>query len=282
MKKLLPLLCLIFAISSCSTLRDLTDVQKPTVSYSNVSVQSVSFDGVTLLFDFDVNNPNRMDVTADRYTYEFFINDNLFLEGEQSEQVTIKQQASSVVQVPVAFNFSELAESFRSVLRQDDLSYRLATEVMFDMPVMGSQRVPVEASGTFPIPKIPRITFGDLNVKSMSLTGADVEAQFDVSNPNDFAIQLSDAAYQLEVNGREWLDTRLQEDLEVLGAETRTITIPIRLSSSQMGSALLDMLSGNQNFDYRLTGTAEISAIIEGFPLSEQLPFDLSGTYQLD
>lgn len=282
MKKLLPIVCLLFTLSGCSTIRDLTDIRKPTVAYSDVSVQSLSFDGVTLLFDFDVTNPNSVDVTADQYSYEFFINDNLFLEGQEPEEVTVKKQGSSVVQVPVAFTFTELAETFRSVLRQDDLSYRLATEVMFDMPVIGSQIVPVEASGTFPIPKIPRIEFGDLEVKNISLSGAEVEVVFDVSNPNDFAIRLSDAAYQLEVNGREWLDTTLGRDIEVAGSETQTINIPIRLSSSQMGSALLDILSGNQNFEYRLTGNAEVSAMIRDFPLSEQLPFDLTGTYRLD
>ncbi len=278
---LIPAL-LLFILTSCSTLRDAADIREPNVEFSKMSVQSISFDGVTLLFDFDVTNPNRMGVSAERYNYEFFINENSFLSGVQEQPLSIGAESKSVVQVPVSMKFSELFQTFESLVRQDSLSYLLSTEVEFDLPVMGSRKVPVQASGDLPIPRMPRINFGGFDIKNVSLSGADVEVSFRISNPNLFKIGLLGASYVLDVNGRNWLDTELEESVEVEGGENKLVTLPIRLSASQMGSALMDIIAGRSEFEYNLRGNARISADLEGFEDGETLPFDLEGTYKID
>lgn len=281
-KKILLLLSLSFLVISCSAIRGLTDIQEPNVEFANVSIQNISFDGVTLLFDFDVTNPNSMGVNADGYSYEFFINDQSFLTGTQDEEISIDRESKSMIQVPVSMNFSELYQTFGSLARQDSLSYKLSTEVDFNLSALGSRTVPVQASGVLPIPKPPRIKFGGIDVKKMSFSGADVEATFRVTNPNAFEIALSGAKYILDVNGRNWLDTELEQRIEVSGSENKTIVIPIRLNTAQMGSAMLDIMGGKKEFNYKLRGSAEVSADLEGFSEKQELPFELEGVYQLD
>jgi LEA14-like dessication related protein len=283
-KYLLPsfLIFLLTLLTSCAALRDAASVQEPEVRFSNMSVQNINFDGVTLLFDFDVTNPNRLDVSADGYNYEFFINGQSFISGMQDERLEIGRESTSTVQVPVSMTFSNLYESFRSVLRQDSVSYRMDTAVSFSLPVIGSRTVPVQAEGVLPIPKVPRIQFGDFEMKRLSLSGAEVDITFRVSNPNPFGITLAGADYALRVNGNEWLDTALGESVRVNGSESREITIPIKLSASQMGSALMEMMGGRKEFDYKLTGQARVSADLEGFTEEQAVPFDLEGIFNLD
>lgn len=282
MKKYLFISALILFASGCATLRDAADIREPQVEFSDVSIQSITFDGVTLLFDFDVTNPNRFNVSAENYNYEFFINGESFITGMQEEPLRIDSESTNRIEVPVTLNFSEVFQSFRSVLQQDSMAYRLATEVEFDLPVAGTRKVPVSTEGEFPIPKMPRVAFGDFNVKQISLSGADVEVSFRVSNPNPFGISVSDVEYLLNVNGREWLDTALDQTIRVDGNENREVIIPIRLNASQLGSALMDLMGGNTTFNYDLSGSAMISAEVGGFDLSEVLPFDLTGQYQMD
>lgn len=283
-KHLLPVLLILFVtvFTSCSALRNATSVQEPEVRFAKMSIQTINFDGVTLLFDFDVTNPNRLDVSADGYNYEFFINGQSFISGTQDERLDIGRESTSTVQVPVSMTFSNLYESFRSVLRQDSVSYRMDTAVSFSLPVLGSRTVPVQAEGELPIPKIPRIQFGDFEMKRLSFSGAEVDISFRVNNPNPFGITLAGADYALEVNGKEWLDTQLGESIQVDGSNTREITIPIELSASQMGSALVEMMGGRKEFDYRLTGQARVSADLEGFTEEQTVPFDLEGIFNLD
>lgn len=282
MKKPIYLIILFIFISSCSALRDLADVRQPSVNYSKMSIQNISFDGVTLLFDFDVTNPNQFGISADQYTYEFFINDSSFLNGTQTENLRVNRESTSTVQVPVSLTFSDVFNTFSSLVQRDSLSYRLSTEVQFDLPGVGKRRVPVSAAGELPIPRMPRIEFSGYNVKNLSLAGAELDINLRVSNPNPFGISMSNAAYALNVNGREWLDTRLGDRISLGGSESDTITIPVRLNSSQMGSVLLEMMRGETSFDYNLTGSADISADIEGFDDGTTIPFDLDGRYTTD
>jgi LEA14-like dessication related protein len=282
MKRVLLILTAVLILAGCGTIRDAADIREPDVTFQDMSIDQITFDGVTLLFDFEVNNPNRFGVSAEQYSYEFFINEQSFITGLQEDPLSIGRESSQSIQVPVTLNFSEVYETFRSVVRQDSLSYALSTEVEFDMPVLGMRKVPVRTSGEIPIPKVPRISMGDFNVKEMSLSGAEVEVTFNVQNPNPFAISVANAAYELTVNGREWLDTTLGETIRVGASERRTISIPIRLSSSQMGSALMDIMRGESTFNYDLKGSADISADLQGFRDGQAFPFDLSGTYTLD
>lgn len=272
----------LFFLSSCAALRDATDVQEPEVTFTNVSIQNITFEGVTLLFDFDVTNPNRRGVSADGYSYEFFINDESFISGREEERIEVGSESTSSVQIPVSLNFSNVYDSFRSVLRQDSVSYKMATDVTFSLPVIGSRTVPVEANGQLPLPRIPQINFGGFEMKSLSFRGAEAEVTFRVRNPNAFGIVLDGADYQLQVNGNNWLDTELSESIKVSESSSEDVTIPVRLSSSQMGSALIEMMGGRKEFDYRLTGSAQISADLEGFDEVQTIPFDLQGVLNID
>ena len=282
-KYFLPLSVLfLLLLTSCAAMRDAANVQEPQVRYSNMSIQTINFDGVTLLFDFDITNPNRLDVSAESYNYEFFINGQSFISGIQEDRIEIGSESTSTVSVPVSMTFSNLYESFRSVLLQDSVSYRMDTAVSFSLPVIGSRTVPVQAEGDLPIPKVPRIRFGDFEMKRLSFSGAEVDISFTVDNPNPFGITLAGADYTLQVNGNQWLDTSLREAIRVSGSEIREITIPLELSASQMGSALVEMMRGKKEFDYYLIGQARISADIEGFTREQSVPFDLVGILNLD
>lgn len=282
MKKVFTIILLFVFISSCNTLKDLSNIQKPSVRYSNMSIEDMTFTDVTLLFDFEVDNPNSFGVSADEYQYEFFINGTEFVTGVQSENLQIERESKSIIQVPVSLIFSEVFDTINSAVRQDSISYRISSEVQFDIAGITQQRVPVSAEGDLPIPKLPKIEISSFNVNELSFSGAEMVASFRVENPNSFGISFADASYNLEVNEKQWLNTTLERDIKLDGSASELISIPIQLSSSQMGSVLFDMLRGEKEFPYNLTGSARISADLPGFDGFEVLPFNISGTYQMD
>lgn len=281
MRNKIVLIVLIAVLTTgCAMLRDLADTQRPTIQYSNMSVQSINFNGATLQFNFDVNNPNPVGLTADRYTYEFFINDNSFLSGSQDQNLRISRESVSTLSVPVTLQFSEMFNTFSTLFRDDSFAYRINTEVQFDIPGLGVQRLPVNASGNLPIPKVPRFEFGGFDVKNLSMSGAEMEIRLNITNTNSFPISLTRADYQLEVNGRDCLDTSMSEPLRLADSDSSQLVIPISLNASQMGNVLLEMMRGSTNFEYRFRGSADVGAEIEGFNFSDNIPFDMSGTFR--
>ncbi len=280
MKKIVAFLLITFIfIAGCSTLKDFANIQQPTVDFNRVSVQSFSFNGVNLLFDFEVNNPNQVGVDAEEYSYEFFINDNSFISGRQEENLRIERGSSSFVQIPVSLNFSDIYNTITDLAGRDSLSYRIASEIQFDIPGLGTRMVPVSTAGGLPIPKFPKIEFGGIEVNNITLSGADLELGIKVFNPNSFGLSLSKVDYLLNVNGREWLDASIVENVRVGALEENVVRIPIRLDAAQMGSILRELMSGSSELQYDLSGSADISADLEEFEVNGTLPFDLSGTY---
>lgn len=273
---------ILFLLPGCAAIGELSDVREPAVDFREMSVSNITFDSVTLLFDFDVSNPNRFGVSAEGYEYDFFINNRSFISGSMNDPVTIERESASIIQIPVTLSYQEVYRTFSSVMNQDQIAYELSTEVDFDLPVLGMQSVPVSTSGEIPVPKPPRVEFGEFIINQVSLSGADAEVSFTVSNPNVFALSLLRASYNLRVNGREWLDTTLNELIRVESGQSREVRIPIRLNSAQLGSALMDLMGGNSTFNYELSGTASVSADLEGFPASQDIPFELNGTYTVD
>lgn len=282
MKKFISIFMVVVFASGCAALRDLANTRRPTLEYNRMSIQSIDFNRAVLQFHFDVNNPNPVDITADRYSYEFFINDNSFLSGTEDRNLRISRESVSTLSVPVTLNFSEMLNTFSSLIGSEVFAYRINTEVQFDIPGLGVQRLPVNAAGELPIPRIPRIEFGGFDVKNLSLAGAEMEVAFRITNPNSFGISMSNAAYILQVNGRQWLDTRLDDAIRLGASESDTIRIPIRLNSAQMGSVLLEMMAGTTTFNYGLNGSADISADIEGFDTGTTIPFNVTGRYTMD
>lgn len=280
MRTFLSVTLMILFLAGCTALRDLANIQRPAIEYSDMRLQSINFSEAVLLFDFAVNNPNPIGITASEYNYNFLVNDNSFLSGTQDKNVNIGANGESVLQIPVTLQFSELLNTFNSLLRSSAFDYDLNTEFVFDIPGLGLQRLPVNASGSLPVPKIPRFEFAGYNVNRISLSGADMELKISVTNPNRFPISLLDAEYILDVNGREWLNTSLREAVRVSADERSEIIIPVQLDAAQMGSVLFDIMGGSTEFDYSLKGNAKIGAEIEGFSFSEDLLFNREGEFR--
>ena len=275
MTKFLSALLLLFFITGCAALKDLANIQKPTLTYSNMSVQSINFNEAELLFNFDVNNPNPLGITASGYSYDFLVNSNSFLSGNQDKDVKIGSGSKSVLQVPVKIQYSELLNTFRSLLRSEEFNYDLSTEFLFDIPGLGQQSLPANASGSLPVPKIPRFEFAGFNVESISPSGADMELKIGVNNPNRFPILLNSASYVLNVNGREWLNTTYTELVRVTADDRTEIVIPVQLNAVQMGSVLFDLMRGRDyELDYSLQGNMNVGAEIEGYSFTDNISFD--------
>jgi LEA14-like dessication related protein len=277
MRKFLSTLLLLFFITGCAALKDLANLQKPSLEYSDMRVQSINFTEAVLLFNFDVNNPNPIGVTADGYNYSFLVNNNSFLSGTQNENISIGSGSKSVLEVPVTLKYSELLNTFRSLAQSDEFNYDLSTEFLFNIPGLGQQSLPANASGSLPVPKIPRFEFAGFDVNNLTPSGAEMEIRIGINNPNRFPILLNSADYVLDVNGREWLNTTLSEALRISADGNSEIVVPVQLNAVQMGSVLFDLMRGSREFNYSLNGNASVGAEIKGFSFTENLLIDREG-----
>ncbi len=267
----------IMALTGCATMRDIAGTLKPGVRLKDVHLGSLSFDAAELLIDVDIENPNPLvPIALTAVDYDLKINDISFLKGQQPHELRIDPLGGTVFQIPVTLNYKNLYDTFQSLRNQDVTAYNIDCGLSFELPGLGLARVPLSASGEFPAVKIPSISVDGLKVKKVNVTGADMELQLRMDNPNAFALLLNRFDYELHVNGKPWATGMGTNQVQVGSKGESAITIPISMDFAQIGISVYQMLSGGEQFDYSFTGNLNVGSSL---PLLEQatLPFNKSG-----
>ena len=269
----------LFFAHGCNSLQQLANIQKPDISFADMKISELTLQDVELLFDLKVDNPNPLAIKLSGYEYDFFVNEASFVKGQQSLSTQIEASGESIIQVPVRMTYGELLDTFNSLRSKDETGYTFKANVNVDAPVLGLINIPVEKTGTFPVIKMPKISIGDLLVKNLSFTKADLELQLNVENPNGFDLLLNALNYDVIINGLTSLSGSTEETVTVNKKGEGSIKIPLSLNILQLGMSAYNILKGDEPLEYSLNGDANIGADL---PLFESSTFNFNRSGQVD
>ncbi len=270
------LLLVSISLFRCATLQQIAAIQQPSVDVQNVRLTGMSFEALNLAFDLKITNPNPISATLAGFDYDFQIGDASFLKGNQEKQLTLQARGESMLEIPLTINFKDLYNTFQTLKNQDSSTYKLICGLSFNLPVLGPTRIPVSKSGSLPNLKLPDISISTLKLNKISLTSADLELKLNLKNANTFSLLLNQLNYDFAVNGKTWVKGLTQKQMEVKEKGVSTIAIPISLNFLEMGTAIYQMITGNQKLNYHLTGNVDLKSSL---PLLGQvnLPLDRVG-----
>ena len=239
------------------------NVKNPEVKFEKVELSGLSFEKADLMFDLKIINKNDFSVTLDGFDYELLINQNSFLSGKQDKGLSIKANDFSIVQIPLALKYKELYDTYKSFKDDDLLKYTLKTGLIFNLPVIGSTRVPVSKSGELPSLKLPSISFKSLKLQNISFSGANLLLEVSVDNPNAMNLMLNKMDYRLDVNGQQWAGGAATEKMDIQEKGESTLKIPVKLNFLQMGSSIYRLLQGDSDLNMEFKGNADMNSSLE-------------------
>ena len=265
---------------SCAGLKELATPKKPQVSFQGVKLDKLSFDSVDLLFDLKIDNPNAFGVSLAGFDYDMQLNQNSFLSGVQDEKQSLAANGSSVVQFPVTLGFSQIYRTFQSLGDADSTTYNLDLSFSFEVPVLGAIKVPVSKAGKLPLLKLPKISVGDIKLKKLNLTGADVQVNLNLDNPNPFSATLNRLNYKLLIDGKEFATGLTTDKIHISQKASNQIAIPVSLNFLESGRTLYNLLTQSGSFNYDLTGDFDLSTSLQNLG-NITMPFDRSGTLKI-
>lgn len=273
----------LLVLNSCSELLNLLtqmNVQEPEVNISNVHMTGLSFDKVDLLFDINVNNPNKVGINLAGFDYDLLLNENSFLKGEQTSGLEIKAQGQEVIQLPLVLNYVDIYKTFVSLKDLDSINYQLITGLAFTLPVLGDIRLAISKSGSVPNIKLPAISLSSLKMDKLGFTGADLTLEIKLKNPNAISLLLKDMNYQLNISGAQWIQGKTSQEMDISAKQENIIEVPISLNFLNMGQSVYNLLSGHQELNYTLKGNANLASSLELLG-DFKLPFDQSGQVKI-
>ena len=252
----------IFNIISCATLNQLSKMQQPRVQVTNVRFAGLNFDGIDLVFDIEVQNPNSLGINLSAFDYDLKINGNGFLAGSNQNGLRIAANGREVINFPVSLNFKEIYNTFSGIQQKDSSDYELNLGFAFNVPVIGDVRVPVSHSGNLPNIKLPKVKVDGLKVAKLNLTGAELELKLAVDNPNFFGINLNKLNYNFAVNNSTWGSGVAEQLLTVGEKSTGIVRIPLQLNFLEMGMSIYNLLTNNQPLDYQFNAQLDVGTTL--------------------
>lgn len=267
--------------SGCESLRGVVDgMHKPEVRVASTELEALSFSGLTLRFDVEIENPNPIGISLAGFDYELQIEGNSFVSGEVDERIAVEARGSSIVPLPVELAFENIVNAFSQLEGQEEAAYQLSSGFSFDLPMLGRVRIPVQKAGTFPILRRPRLEVVSLRLNQISLSGADLSLDLELSNRNDFKVFIQALDYRFRVDGRDWVSGMRQERVRLSEYGSARMTIPIELDFAAVGRSVYQLLLGGESLMYSLEATLDVGTSLRALEKA-CLPFALNGQLRI-
>lgn len=269
-------LTIFLILLSCAALQEFANIQTPKVNVDNVRLTGLNLEQVNLAFDISIDNPNALAATLAGLDYNFLLNDNSFITGQQAKQLTIAANGKSQLEIPVSLAFKKIYDTYQSLKSQDSTTYRLACGLSFDLPVLGRTRIPVSKTGHVPLIKIPDIKISSLKLNNLSFTSADLTLNLELDNPNAFSLGLEKLDYHFKINDQTWAQGLSQAKMQINQKGKSTISIPVSLNLFEMGRTVYSMITGNSELNYDFNGNVDLNTSVQMLK-NFSLPVDKSG-----
>ena len=118
----------------------------------------------------------------------------------------------------------------------------------------------------------PQIAFDSVGTRDMSLLAGTFVFRFNVTNPNPVGITLSDIVYDLDINGKSFVSSRMDQGLTLAASGTAPLEIPITLDYLELFDSLAGFLKSDA-VSYRLTGSAGVGPF--------RIPYQRAGSIEM-
>ena len=260
-------------ISGCATVRHVlnTAFQTPSATFTHLHLRDVSFEKVTLDFEFLVSNPNDLGVKLSQLDYALDLDGKSLAKGTSNQALELKPQGSSPVRLPLTITFVDFVDNLATFFSErPSVPYAISTGFVVATP-LGNVRIPLQQEGEVPLPKVPDVKVDKIKLERINFAGARVAFSFDVRNRSSFPIIPKGFNYSVNLVGLDI--TQGREDLPELRADaSQKVVVPLELSFLRLGVAVVEAVR-TKKLPYVVSGNVDLG------PFKQ--PFQLKGTAQL-
>jgi LEA14-like dessication related protein len=254
----------------------------PTLNLTETTISELSFDTIYLTSKLDSSPDN--DPSTQILSNKYFLviaNDTI-----QSDNFDIAHNiAGGVTQINIPIHYNTLFSRFGSFGDRVEIPAQIHTETQSrpaDKPNITNTRSSTFSVVNLPILQRPSVYIDTLMLKSFNLANAELEVRLRVVNPNATPIQVSGTQFNLIVDGTRWHNQSINQVFEVPVRSDIVINAPFEMRPRDFDTSVYRKLNMAQEFEYQITGSAQIQVTMTGFNEPLKLAFDLSESQQFE
>jgi LEA14-like dessication related protein len=124
--------------------------------------------------------------------------------------------------------------------------------------------------------KEPIVTFKDLRVAGIGLTGGSLDAYVNVYNPNGFKLDATRLTYKVAVGDNQLGTGALDSRFTVQNKDSTTVRIPIEFTYAGIGGAARQMMQSG-SVPYTVTGDVTVGTPVGNFTV----PYTSTGRFSV-
>jgi LEA14-like dessication related protein len=270
------LACAAATAAGCKDPRAMGDLKKllPEVSFADLKVDRIDFEGLDAKIVLHVKNPYPLGLDLAQASWKLGLAGSPFLDGTNDKGLSVPANDIGKLRLPFSLKF---ADAFRVVAGSDGLEqlpYTFDADLGFDTPI-GEVSIPFAHQGELPALHLPTVSLTALRVGGIDLARQTASIELDLrlqsDQPSPLAFDAFD--YDLRLAGQHVADGQAR-----IGAVdgTKDVTLPIDLQLVSIGTAIVDILRGNEPVSVRLQADATVDTPFGAVPLTVDRTADLT------
>ncbi len=263
----------VLLLAGCAGLNEFaaSAVQKPRLTFREVTLSSLDLEGATLAFTYDLENPNGFGLNLARVGYTVDVEGTRVASGELPGGLQIKASGTAPVTFPVHVRFQDVPGIVGLLTsKKDAVRYKLAGNVGVRTP-LGVLDVPMSHEGALKLPAMPQFALDGISIRSLGFTEITFDVRLRVRNPNGFALPVGKIDYGLSVAGASVARAAAVDVAPVAGGSSAVVAIPVKLDVASFGRAAAALASGGE-VPVELGGKANLAGIPLPLDLKAKVP----------
>ena len=260
----------------------------PKLNAGQIRISKIDFTGIELGCEVKVENPNAFPIPFPTMNWDYGINGVPVLKSRIAGAGEIAAGAAGAVLIGVGVAYEDILKAVGSLRNageaKTNLSLGMDSEGLSSMlPALGDAARNAAAGildipGVIPILRKPEVSFQGITRKASSgllasLTSFEFVLNWEVTNPNNFAMGIGEFIYDFRVNNSSWAQGRIDK-LPRLNANGKAV-IPLTVSVSALSLVreLADIISRGTSVTYNCGGNMSFTS---EFPGLDKLDFPLN------
>jgi LEA14-like dessication related protein len=245
-KKLRKTLCsfLLFLWALASSALPISSTENLSISLEEKKIKDLNVSGLFLVFYVNISNSSSLDYYLSSYDYRFVVNQKEYfrLSNSLEKYIHIKAKEKTLLSFPLKITYEHLFRVVKGVEKEDKAQCYLTGTMVFSDGQREGARLPFAFSGEFPILKKPEVEFLALQVKEMTIGGAEIGFKMSFKNSNAFELLVDRIRYGFHLGGKSVGEGIISGDKNIGSGEIRVFSIPFLLNFFEVGKDISTVL----------------------------------------
>ncbi len=232
------------------------------MSLEEKRIEGLSADGLSLIFYVNISNSSSSPYYLTSYDYRFVVNQKEYfrLSTFIEEDIKIEAEGDTLLSFPLKISYAHLFQVVEGIEKDDKARCYLTGAMTFSDGQEEKGRLPFAFSGEFPIFKKPEIEFISLQVKELTIGGADLNFEMSFKNSNIFELLVDSISYSIHLAEKPIRVGMISGDKNIESGREKVFSIPLLLNFFEVGKDVYNKLQQSSVL-CRFSGKIEVRTV---------------------